>query len=83
MPFYKPAATDHPGSPLSLEAVAEWKKFLKPYVRDESLLRPLDELVRENATVVVTGQQAGFALGPIYTVIKALDAKLHADAIAA
>lgn len=67
--------------PLTPEAVAEWKAFLKPFA-GEGDLGPLDSLCQDDALVVVTGQQAGATLGPLYTLYKALAARHWAAEIA-
>lgn len=83
---WKPVASarlDRPAPGISATAAAEWKAWLAPYVEDQSLLSPIDELTGQGALAVVTGQQAGVALGPLYALYKALGAKHWAARIAA
>lgn len=60
--------------PLDRDAISEWKNLLKPHAGNADL-SPLDQLANEATRVVVTGQQAGALMGPLYVVYKALAAR--------
>ncbi len=66
---------------LAPEEVAEWRDFLTPFATESSQLDRLEVLTRPESHAVVTGQQAGTALGPLYTLYKALAAKAWAEEI--
>lgn len=75
--WHPAAEARYPGAwdPLRPEELAEWKALLSPHVPGNGMLRGLDVLRDPEAIVSITGQQAGAALGPLYTVYKALGAR--------
>ncbi|MBI1293079.1 bacillithiol biosynthesis cysteine-adding enzyme BshC [bacterium] len=70
-------------TPLDDAAVEEWKALLIPHVADAGSLAPIDQLRCPDALVVVSGQQAGAGLGPLYSLFKALAAGRWAREVAA
>lgn len=79
---WRSVAEERRGPGLSRESVREWQDFLAPFVRGGVALATLEVLARPDALVVVTGQQVGVGLGPLYTLYKALAAKHWAAEIA-
>jgi bacillithiol biosynthesis cysteine-adding enzyme BshC len=69
-------------NPLSSEDLAEWKQFLREHGAEEQHLAPLDQMASATTLAVVTGQQAGAALGPLYTIHKALATRHWAEQVA-
>lgn len=59
------------GGPLSPEEIAEWRKWVEEHGGNGGRIA---DLGKSNARVVVTGQQAGAGLGPLYALYKALAA---------
>ena len=66
---------------LTAEDLGEWEGFLSS-LGIGTPRKDLDQLSHPGAMVVVTGQQAGALLGPLYVLFKALGARLWADEIA-
>jgi bacillithiol biosynthesis cysteine-adding enzyme BshC len=69
-------------TPLSADDIAEWRAFLTAHGASHMTLSTLEQLSDPRALAVVTGQQAGFALGPLYVIFKALTALHFANRIA-
>lgn len=61
-------------SPLSPADLAEWRHWLAGSMAPDAVLAGLDRLAIPGSVCIVTGQQAGLGLGPLYTVWKALTA---------
>lgn len=70
-------------TPLSREEIGEWSAFLTAHDAPVETHAALKHLSDPHALAVVTGQQAGFALGPIYVIYKALTALHFAKKISA
>ncbi len=60
--------------PLGESELAEWTEWLAPFAPRKAMTRNLATLARPDTIVVVTGQQAGFLGGPLYTLYKAAGA---------
>lgn len=68
----------HPVSPWTdddRQDVLDWNQFCQA---GELALKNIEKLGDPATRVIVTGQQAGIALGPLYTLYKALGCILHA-----
>ena len=75
---WRPAvARRKPGewNPFTAEEITEWRESLLPHTENTALLDQLEVLRDPNAIVSITGQQAGAALGPLYTIYKAFAAR--------
>lgn len=89
--FYANEAGDwHPGlrspgswKPLDPAEIAEWKGWLASHGVDAAQMGGVDALADASALAVITGQQAGAGLGPLYSLFKALAARRWADEVAA
>lgn len=68
---------DSPPRVPDRSAIDEWKDLLRPHA-GKADLGPLDQLLDGDTRVVVTGQQAGALMGPLYVIYKALAAKYWA-----
>ncbi len=64
------------------EEVEELRELNRRFDAPDPVMRHIDALARPDTLVIVTGQQAGLALGPLYTLYKALGAILHARHVA-
>ncbi|MCC5876741.1 MAG: bacillithiol biosynthesis cysteine-adding enzyme BshC [Candidatus Sumerlaeia bacterium] len=73
-PWEFPESVRNTSRPLDTAAIEEWKNLLKPHAGDHDL-SPLDQMKDPATRVVVTGQQAGALMGPLYVVYKALAAR--------
>jgi len=59
---------------LSVAELDEWRAFLESHGATEATIAAMHALGEARALTVVTGQQAGFAMGPLYVIYKALTA---------
>lgn len=73
----------HPPNPLTAAELDAWRAWLAAHGAGEPVLSNAGLLGNESALCVVTGQQAGFALGPMYVLAKALGAVHLAREVAA
>lgn len=60
-----------PSKPFTKDDIKEWQEWVESHRGDGTRLA---ELAKPNTRVVVTGQQAGAGLGPLYSLYKALAA---------
>lgn len=72
-----------PSNPLSQDEVAEWQRWLAAGGADEDTQSQAALLTDPQTLCVVTGQQAGLGLGPLYTLWKAVSAIALAAAVGA
>lgn len=75
-----PRALEPRARGLSAPEIAEWRGFLEQWC-PPSATQPLEQLADPATLVVVTGQQAGAALGPLYVLWKALAARWWAGEV--
>ncbi len=75
-------ASERPHEPLAVVELEEWRGFLRDHGAADGDLAPLDALASPDARIVVTGQQAGAAMGPLLGLYKALAARHWAAEIA-
>ncbi len=76
--FYASACYQWPddriSEPFTGDEINSWKEWLKDHGARDEQLRTLDKLSEKETRVVITGQQAGAGLGPLYVLYKAFAA---------